>query len=187
MTGRVSRARRAELLPLVVAAWQREDRPSVSAISRELGLGQRGRLVRSLLREAGIEPERRAPRTAQHGDPGMWQTRRCRCAVCDQARREYRRAREWDRQEDAVRAARVESMRVDRERRQQVSLETARRSGARWTGPEMELVAREDLSATEVAQMIGRTLHAVTHARAALRDPGHRDHGRYRRILDGTL
>ena len=187
MTGRASKRRRAELLPLVVQAWRGDDRPSVTEISRRLGLGRNGRLVRSLLVEAGIEPVRRMPRTAQHGDPSMWQTYGCRCEVCDTARRQYRREWEYDRLSPSERSKAMDSLAGARAGLQAQTAATALRRGAPWTGPEMELVARDDLTVTEVAQMIGRTFHAVSHARSALRAPQHRDHVRYRQVLDSGL
>ena len=52
------------------------------------------------------------------------------------------------------------------------SLESATRSGVQWTGPEMELLARRDLTARQIAGMLGRTYYAVANARWRLqRDP----------------
>lgn len=185
--GRPSKERRDELRPLVLAAWRREDRPSVTAISRELGLGESGKLVRSLLREAGVEPERRMPLSAKHGGPGMWQTRGCRCEVCVEGRREYRRKHEFGRLSADEQASALEEIGGVRARLQAESAKTARRSGGRWTGPELELVARDDLTVSELAERLGRTFHAVSHVRAALRDPKHRDHMRYVCVLHGLL
>ncbi len=39
---------------------------------------------------------------------------------------------------------------------------------AEWTGPELELAARSDLSASQVAGMIGRSMYAVKHKRRQL-------------------
>lgn len=39
-----------------------------------------------------------------------------------------------------------------------------------WTGPELEIVARTDLTAREAAVMLGRTLYAVKHQRKAIRN-----------------
>jgi len=50
------------------------------------------------------------------------------------------------------------------------TLKQARRNGYLWTGPELELAARPDLTKEQVALMTGRTLHAVRHARRKLRD-----------------
>lgn len=48
----------------------------------------------------------------------------------------------------------------------------ARRNGQQWTGAELELAARADLTAAEVGVMIGRTILAVQNARFRLRrDP----------------
>ena len=189
MSGRVSNARREALLPVVVAAWNREDRPSVAAIAREIPDTDVGPgLVRSLLRSAGIEPKIRIPRTAQHGDPGMWHTRRCRCDVCVEAMREYRRA---EARRNPMPPERLESglagIKARARQAQAESLKSATRNGSRWTGPEMELVAREDLTVTQVAAMTGRTYNAVSNARQALRSPAHRDHARMMRALHGDL
>jgi hypothetical protein len=41
-----------------------------------------------------------------------------------------------------------------------------------WTGPELEIAARTDLTAAQVAALLGRTIVAVRHARVKLRtDP----------------
>lgn len=41
-----------------------------------------------------------------------------------------------------------------------------------WTGPELEIAARKDLSASQVAKMLGRTIYAVKTVRIELaRDP----------------
>lgn len=41
------------------------------------------------------------------------------------------------------------------------TLEGASNNYKGWTGPEMELILRNDLTATETAQMLGRTVYAV--------------------------
>lgn len=50
------------------------------------------------------------------------------------------------------------------------TLETATRRGFVWTGPELELIARDDLSAKEVAVMLGRTYFAVKNMQRKIRD-----------------
>lgn len=52
---------------------------------------------------------------------------------------------------------------------QKESLEHAPRRGLPWTGPELEIADRRDLTAAEIAAMTGRTLHAVHFVRAKLR------------------
>ncbi|MCW2899003.1 MAG: hypothetical protein JWO67_1268 [Streptosporangiaceae bacterium] len=54
-------------------------------------------------------------------------------------------------------------------RTQGATLEKATRSGYQWTGPELELAGRSDLTAKEVALMIGRSFYAVQNARSKLR------------------
>lgn len=45
----------------------------------------------------------------------------------------------------------------------------APRKGQEWTGPEIEILSREDLTAKQIAQMTGRTYFAVVQARSILR------------------
>lgn len=47
--------------------------------------------------------------------------------------------------------------------------DTARNHGKEWTGPELELAARLELSASEVARMLGRTINAVRTVRDGMR------------------
>jgi hypothetical protein len=48
--------------------------------------------------------------------------------------------------------------------------ETASRRGYEWTGPELEIAARPDLTAQQVALMLGRTLRGVRRMRDRLRN-----------------
>lgn len=58
------------------------------------------------------------------------------------------------------------------------SLATAYRNGQEWTGPEIEMVMRADLTAREVAPLIGRTVAAVKLMRHHCRvDPRKADFG----------
>jgi hypothetical protein len=50
------------------------------------------------------------------------------------------------------------------------TLDIAINHGKEWTGPELELAARSDLTAKEVASMLGRTLFAVECVRVKLKD-----------------
>jgi hypothetical protein len=43
---------------------------------------------------------------------------------------------------------------------------SARRNGLAWTGPELEIAARDDLTAEQAARMLGRTYRAVAGQRA---------------------
>lgn len=49
------------------------------------------------------------------------------------------------------------------------TVDGAARRGHEWTGPELELAARDDLTAVEIARMLGRTRYAVTSMRYKLR------------------
>lgn len=65
--------------------------------------------------------------------------------------------------------------RVKRERGRMFNLKTegtAHRKGVQWTGPELEIASRADLSVTEIAELLGRTYCAVVSKRKALKvDP----------------
>ncbi len=60
--------------------------------------------------------------------------------------------------------------RRDRHRAQNATVDGAGRRGLPWTGPELELVARTDLTVDQVAQMTGRTHYGVEMQRRKLRD-----------------
>lgn len=64
----------------------------------------------------------------------------------------------------------------DKTRAQHTTLPTAGRRGMPWTGPELEIVARTDLTAEQAAQMTGRTYHGVADQRRKIGiDPRKRD------------
>jgi hypothetical protein len=48
---------------------------------------------------------------------------------------------------------------------QQVNSDDRRRYGYQWTGPELETAARKDITAQQVAVMLGRTTQAVNQMR----------------------
>jgi hypothetical protein len=47
----------------------------------------------------------------------------------------------------------------------------AHRHKLQWTGPELEIASRADLSASDVARMLGRSYWAVTNIRKKLKNP----------------
>lgn len=56
------------------------------------------------------------------------------------------------------------------------TLEGADHRYQQWTGAEMELAMRDDISARQIAIMLGRTYHAVVNMRRKIRDePKYRD------------
>lgn len=64
--------------------------------------------------------------------------------------------------------------RTDRRRRQlnDTLIDTARNHRKQWTGPELEILGRADLTHRQAADMLGRTLYAVRHQRYWMRvDP----------------
>lgn len=93
----------------------------------------------------------------------------CRCDVCVAAAREQNRPA-LQRYQDAH-GEEIAARNTARKRREQSeSLASATRYGYQWTGPELEVAARRDLTAAQVAAMIGRTVTAVTKMRQKLRD-----------------
>lgn len=123
--------------------------------------------------------------TIRHGTPGAWQTKRCRCQVCDHARREYKRAERArrldrfnpDRYEHGLMATYqagcncddcAEVMRLFLAERNESSRKTAQKHGGRWTGPEVEHALRDDLPLEEIARDLGRTYAAVSNVRKAV-------------------
>lgn len=113
--------------------------------------------------------------------------RRSKCRACYRAARriaeaEYRRTHAQRlREAERERAARLRASRpLWAERRnaeaigyardaQAESLPRATNYGKEWTGPELEIAARDDLSARDAAQMLGRTYAAVVNQRRKLR------------------
>lgn len=93
----------------------------------------------------------------------------CRCDVCRQAHAIQVRP-STARWQDRNRLARNDRNARDFAAMQEETRERASRNGYQWTGPELELAARKDLSAREVAIMIGRTLSAVQHIRRKLKE-----------------
>lgn len=73
----------------------------------------------------------------------------CMCEICRSAGREA--SRRWQR------------IRNDR------LLDQAKRHNAQWTGPELEIAARDDLSASQAAEILGRTMWAVQTMRKRMR------------------
>lgn len=83
-----------------------------------------------------------------HGTIGGRLNYQCKCEQCQDTHR--RTVQAWQAKTNtALRAA-------------------ARRHGNQWTGPELELASREDLSSRQVGEMIGRTLWAVATMRRRL-------------------
>jgi hypothetical protein len=72
------------------------------------------------------------------------------------------------------RAAHPEEVKEATNRRQArdnaVTRDSARHHREVWTGPQLEIAAREDLTAKQVAAMTGRTVYAVYNIRRRLRD-----------------
>lgn len=106
------------------------------------------------LERIATDSERRKGRgDTPHGTTSGYRFWRCRCDLCCKANGAARQALSRRHQDEAK--------------------PHARRHYAQWTGPELELASRRDLSTRQVAQMIGRTYWAVQTMRAALsKEPG---------------
>ncbi|MCM8555375.1 hypothetical protein [Streptomyces sp. STCH 565 A] len=139
--------------------------------------------------EAGNKPEYH-----RHGTPSMYNSG-CRCETCSKrqseraadlkARREERlQARggaiehgacgyaNWGCRCETCTTASAAKSRVYRASSQAQTIPVARNHRKEWTGSELELAARTDLTANEVAKMLGRTFNAVTTMRSRMeREP----------------
>lgn len=102
---------------------------------------------------------------------------RCpRCAVA--ASTAYQKQR-WETDEDyrlRIRANRREANGRALDRYQRQTRESAMRNGQEWTGPELEILSRTDLTTRQMALMLGRTYAAVSHAKHRLRYDPRFDH-----------
>lgn len=62
----------------------------------------------------------------------------------------------------------IATVRRNAQRRQAETLERATNHGKQWTGPEMEMVLRGDMSVQQLALALGRTRHAVRYIKRQL-------------------
>lgn len=107
----------------------------------------------------------RDPARIPHGRGG-YANYRCRCPVCtaahtEECREPSRRFRQSD-QGKRIIAAHVKA-------RQDATLDRAHNHRKHWTGPELELAARDDLTVEQIAVMLGRSYFAVAIARSRIR------------------
>lgn len=151
-------------------------------IAEQIGTGEE--VVRRAMLRMGIEHDGHAahPRPIPHGTPSGWHYHRCRCEVCVEARREYKRAErvrqlagfdpawyEHGRTETYQAGcdceACAEAMRAWLAERQERTRGGARHHTKRWTGPEVEHALRDDIPLEQVAADLGRTYAAVSNVR----------------------
>jgi hypothetical protein len=93
-------------------------------------------------RRAGASPEEIPHGIGGYGNWG------CRCEVCCAAK-------------EAENAAQFRNSNA-------ASLPGAKKRGQEWTGPELEIAARKELTAKQVAEMLGRTVSGVRNVRTRL-------------------
>lgn len=106
-----------------------------------------------------------------HGTESRYHNGGCRCSDCTRASREASYVRAGVEPTTAWSTA-TDKQQVDAWRRRAEyaeSLDTAERHRRAWTGPELELAARDDLSIAEIAKLLGRTTHSVVNMRRKLR------------------
>lgn len=161
----------------------------VGMTKAEIGrtLGFRQERVRLAMQRMGLEHDGHMahPTMIPHGAPSGWKYHRCRCEVCTEAKREYKRAERARRLEGFDPAehehgrtetyqagcpcdACAEAMRVWLAERQQRTRLPARHHTKAWTGPEVEYALREDLKLEQIAADLGRTYSAVSNVRDAV-------------------
>lgn len=92
----------------------------------------------------------------------------CRCGRCTTAK--TAEVNRWRREAPEKFAAAVDRWRLRDKRLNDESRDHASRWHEQWTGPELEIAAREDLTAAQVAALIGRTIAGVRTVRQRLRD-----------------
>ena len=110
---------------------------------------------KELRRQASARKGKQPP---SHGVSG-YKHYDCRCEACRQAAAAERSAR--DAGADGGKYT---------QRAQDATLAQAKRHGDQWTGPELEIASRKDLTARQVAFMLGRSLSAVRNVRDRLRN-----------------
>src|SRR5699024_9788688 len=66
---------------------------------------------------------------------------------------------------DECRSANVEATIRRRKAKNEASLTTATNRYKEWTGPELEVIVRDDLTASEMARMLNRTIMSVKSMR----------------------
>lgn len=112
----------------------------------------KNREKRAERREAAVVPP-----GVPHGSASTYQYWGCRCAECRAAKQE------------ALKPYKNKSF----YKLQAQSQASASRNGFEWTGPELEIADRRELTAATVAMMLGRTVAAVNSVRSRIdkRDP----------------
>ncbi|WGH93890.1 hypothetical protein QDX21_03565 [Auritidibacter ignavus] len=174
MTKHLNSSQKAEIMRLwTVERW------TAPEIADHIGYGDDA--VRNFLKKQGVHRARQR-KTAPHGAPARWMEG-CTCQKCVEGKRAYKRAeyeRYGNRQDPAVSAERIAM-------RQARTVQSARKTGKQWTGAEVEMVARRDLTIEQIATALGRTYAAVSNVRQALADPSNPSHHRYQTMLNGVM
>lgn len=89
------------------------------------------------------------------------------CPSC-RVRRVTENVRRRRKTDEQFRRKQIRRGTVNRKRTNDALTDTATNHRKEWTGPELEIIARPDLSASQAAKLLGRTLYAVKHMRRKL-------------------
>lgn len=118
---------------------------------------------------------RERKRPPEHGTVSAYRNHGCRCPECcvagavdNERLADNLGSGHWKRDEESVQRMSRRSARTA-SRRNATSRDAASHHGQQWTGPELEVAAREDLAVEQVAAQLGRTISAVYGARRRLR------------------
>ncbi|WP_460690208.1 hypothetical protein [Nesterenkonia suensis] len=155
-------------------------------------LGYLEERIRLAMHRMGVEHDGHAAHPTQipHGTPSGWSWHKCRCEVCVEARREYKRAERVRRLDgfdpDKYEHGRTETyqagcdcepcaaaMRSFLAARNDQSRRTARQHTSPWTGPDVEYAMRDDIPLAQIARDLGRTYAAVSNVRKAVAAGNH--------------
>lgn len=120
--------------------------------------------------------DRSADLSIRHGTPYAYDKKGCRCSVCGDAYRKWRRPKaaayraghkDTRREYDLSHRTRINQK---RRLRNDKSLEYAFNHNKQWTGPEMEIAERPDMTDIQVGAMLGRSQMAVAMIRHRIRN-----------------
>jgi hypothetical protein len=131
-----------------------------------------------------LRPGEWSDRTITHGTPYAYDKCGCRCSDCVVAYRAYRRDKREQRATRATeiphghigyvgwlcrcevcRKANTSVTQIYRTRHNEAARVDARHHAEEWTGPQLEIALRDDLTARQAATMLGRTVMAVQNIR----------------------
>jgi hypothetical protein len=180
----------------LASAWTPPRAPHGSPSSYNAGCRCSACREANRVRAAQYRKDNAGREVTEHGLSG-YSNWGCRCDVCKAAGRIQNNGIR-----ERARAGRVDHVRggsnsncpcqncrsvasVRRKRRNDASRLSAGRNGYEWTGPELELASRADLTAREVAAALGRTVAAVAAIRQRIANGDVKTHRLLGKYLHG--